>query len=58
MGAGWGLRRRSFWFLVDKSEVGVRMKKNPDENGGTKINPERRLPTAPLGVEMNHIIVK
>ena len=32
--------------------------KKPDESGGTKINPERRLPTETLGVEIVQSVIK
>ena len=39
----WGRRR--------KKSTTVNLRKKPDESGGTKID-RRRLPTAPLGVEI------
>ena len=39
----WGRRRKNLRQLT--------YEKNPDESGGTKID-RRRLPTAPLGVEI------
>ena len=40
------------WFFCGVGWCGGGDEKKPDENGGTKINPERRLPTETLRVEI------